>query len=151
MYDGDDNEPVTGDKLDRHKTKENILNSNNIISNALILKPSDQSDSHSCLYNYKYFSIENEHIEFIADKARVYWKHIAREVDLSECQIVEIDKNENLNNKLKLVLNVWLNNRNKLVCSNENYSNFNGILNVLTACRLNKIRGNLFIRQEWIF
>ena len=62
-----------------------------------MLKSSDQSDSHGCLYNYKYFSINNDHIEFIADKARAYWKHIAREMDLSESQIVEIDKNGALN------------------------------------------------------
>ena len=98
MYDADDDETEAGDKLERQKAKENVLNSNSIISNALILKSSDQSDSHSCLYHCKYFSINSDHIEFIADKARAYWKHIAREMDLSESQIVEIDKNANLNN-----------------------------------------------------
>ena len=145
MYDADDDETEAGDKLERQKAKENVLNSNSIISNALILKSSDQSDSHSCLYHCKYFSINSDHIEFIADKARAYWKHIAREMDLSESQIVEIDKNANLNNKLKLVFSVWLNNRDKFKCPNENYTDLNSILSVLTACRLNKIRGNLII------
>jgi hypothetical protein len=81
-----------------------------------------------------------EHIDFLSDK--VNWKHIAREVNLKECQIVAIDRDVRLNNKLRAVLDLWFSQiqsagRENTVCY------VNKIVEVLTACRLNKIRGLL--------
>lgn len=96
--------------------------------------------------------INDAHIDFIADKARFYWKHIAREINLTEMQISEIDRsflalNNNVQQlKLKNALNVWLNNSMTMNGNDENDVSFQRISSVLAACRLNKIKEEFLTR-----
>jgi hypothetical protein len=114
------------------------------------LNLSEQSDNNS----EKYFKCKNnvfdeikhklcqEHIEFISDKARNHWKHLAREMNFTELEINEIDKNQNILNsnnfKLKYILNKWVSNENK--SKNEKNQSIDSFLEMLANCRLNKIK-----------
>ena len=87
--------------------------------------------------------MKEEHIDFLNEKARMYWKHIAREMNLNEYKIVEIEKSIDLDNKLRAVINIWL---NENIRQNENYQGIlSSLLNILSACRLNKIKGLPFL------
>jgi hypothetical protein len=89
--------------------------------------------------------VNKEHIEFIADRAKSHWKHIARELDINESDISEIEKNcsGEQSSKLRNVLNVWLNRRN------ENDASFPRLISALISCNLNKLKGLLFL-LSWI-
>ena len=50
------------------------------------------------------------HIMFIASKAGHYWKEIAREMDICEAKIKEIDNSNDLTKKLYQVINIWIEN-----------------------------------------
>ena len=130
------------------KCNENLF----VLNSSCLINGADQSDSNMIHFqtlnqSNKTTIVSNEHIDFLADKARFYWKHIAREMDLNECQIVEIDRNAELSNKLKAVINIWLNENRLNNSSKHNDENsrveFHSILNILSACRLNKIKGLL--------
>jgi len=86
-------------------------------------------------------SVNKEHVEFIAERAKSHWKHIARELDINESDISEIERNSHgeHSNKLRSVLNIWLNKRN------ENDASFSRILSALTSCNLNKLKGFFFL------
>jgi len=132
------------------KTQNNRRNESQFIfdSNFLINGENDQTDSNkNCLLQQDIQTnegiiINEEHIDFLTDKAEAYWKHIAREIQMDECQIVNIERNVNIRNKLREVIHIWLNES----CLNSQKENSKekcfSILNILTACRLNKIKGN---------
>lgn len=107
------------------------------------LNVGEQADSNFIKSKADEMCLRTEHIEFLSDKARAYWKHIAREMELNESQIVEIDRSAMISNKLKMVFNLWL---KRCAQSNENKLNYFGdfyfkkIIEILTVCRLNKIK-----------
>jgi len=104
----------------------------------------DQSDSSRRIQIYEGALLNEEHIDFLTDKAENYWKHIAREIPLDESQIASIERNVNIRNKLREVITTWLN-ECCLKTQNENTQlKCCNILNILTACRLNKIKGKLY-------
>jgi uncharacterized protein YejL (UPF0352 family) len=136
----------------QQQAKKQMMNPEFVLNSSCLINGNidDQSDSSSntfigCSQLQANTFINNEHIEFLADKARTYWKHMAREMNLSECQIVEIDKNGNLTsfNKLKAVLDLWMDQQrcaNSQNRENLNQIKFCTIVSVLTTCRLNKIK-----------
>jgi hypothetical protein len=114
-------------------------------SSRLINERNDQSDSNELLQPYMHvnegIAINEEHIKFLIDNAEIYWKNIAREIQLDELQIVTIERNISIKNKLREVMNIWLN--ESCVKSQKENSQLKcrTILKVLAACRLNKIKG----------
>lgn len=121
-------------------------------SSRLINEINDQSDSnkHDVMQPNMHVNegtaINEEHIKFLTDKAEIYWKNIAREIQLDELQIVTIEKNISIRNKLREVMNIWLN--ESCIKSQKENSQLKcrTILKVLTACRLNKIKGNFLLK-----
>ncbi len=102
---------------------------------------SDQSDNNKQTKHMASIILTNKHIEYVASKASSHWKPIAREIKFNESQILEIEKNSNhlnLNEKLYHVLKLWI---SKAANNNENYFTLDKLLKILTACRLNKVKG----------
>jgi hypothetical protein len=94
----------------------------------------DQSDNNNVKSS---ILLTNKHIEYVASKACTHWKPIAREIRINESQIIEIDKKSlKQDEKLYQVLNLW-------ITSKENHFTLDNLLKILTACRLNKIKGKL--------
>ena len=86
-------------------------------------------------------------MQYVADNARAYWKHIARHVDLNESQIVEIENNQTfltLSQKLLFVLKLWLGRQS---INDENFFTLDKLINVLSACRLNKVKGKVSFKS----
>jgi hypothetical protein len=83
--------------------------------------------------------ITQKHIMFIASKAGNYWKEIAREMDICEAKINEIDSSceysNDLTKKLYQVINIWIQNVGFIKAT---YSN---LINILSICKLNAIKG----------
>lgn len=106
---------------------------------------SDQSDNNRNTTVISSVLLTNKHLEYVSSKACAYWKPIAREIKINESQIMEIEKNSNcsqLNDKLYYVLKLWLNNQTSI---NGNYYTLDTLLRILTACRLNKVKGLFLI------
>ena len=104
----------------------------------------EQSDSHSML---KLHGIEEVSLLLSSDVAGMYWKSIAREMNIREHQIVAIDRDTRLNsvtNKLKAVLDAWLVASTSHSKENKDSVYYvDRVVQVLTACRLNKVKGRL--------
>lgn len=130
------------------------LDSNNCYKEAITCNKkenllSDQSDNNSLLTHNRPISssilLTNKHLEYVAHKACSFWKPIAREIKFNESQIMEIEKSTayaKLDEKLYHVLSLWINKQSN---QSENYFTLDNLLKLLTACRLNKIKGNHFL------
>jgi hypothetical protein len=102
----------------------------------------DQSDNNNFVKSS--ILLTNKHIEYVASKACTHWKPIAREIRINESQIIEIDKKSlKQDEKLYQVLNLW-------ITSKENHFTLDNLLKILTACRLNKIKGKLIFFISFI-
>lgn len=142
-----------------HSNRENEENINNCMNKKIksddlnYLSSNEQSDTNTAKF-YKDITCKNniiekkinklnqEHVEFISYKARNYWKYLARELHFTESEIAEIDKHPYIHNsnnfKLKYLLNQWILKQN--VSKNEKNLSIISVLNILTNCRLNKIK-----------
>jgi hypothetical protein len=143
--------------LQYFSNKKKKMNENYLVENSCLIN--DQTDSNAL--NFKQNIVaksdgqEFEVVEFLAERANSYWKHLAREMNLRECQIVDIDRNRlySINSdKLKAVLYIYLNQIKRK--SDENFSNdklkssgfscfMNQLIQVLNSCRLNNIKNEL--------
>ena len=83
----------------------------------------------------------NEIVEFLASKAVSYWKHIAREMDLNENQIVAIDRTFAFDKKIEIVVDVWLRRHENIMSNKEDY--VLKLAKILGNCQLNKIKKEL--------
>ncbi len=89
--------------------------------------------------------LTSKHLEYVANEAHAYWKHIAREINLNESQIVQIENNDkflSLSQKLKFVLELWRCNQQSNT-GGKIYVTLDNLFKILTACRLNKIKGKI--------
>ena len=104
---------------------------------------SDQGDSNGAC------GLKWEHLDFVAARANLHWKPIAREVRLfSEAQILELERSARLagmGQKLKYVLQVWLGKEleGQGVGSFKAGKCLDSLLKILTTCRLNKVKEEL--------
>lgn len=98
---------------------------------------SDQSDS-NIENNFMY---TNQIVDFFASKAVGYWKHIAREMDLNENQIVAIDRTFDFDKKIKIVIDIWLRRYENIVSKKEDY--VLKLAKILGNCQLNKVKKEL--------
>jgi len=105
----------------------------------------EQTDSNSIAHQ-PHNRLTNEHIEFVANKARIYWKPIAREIKLfNECQLLEIEKSDKFSNpylKLSFILRAWVQ-RQQQNSQNNEYFKLDNLIQLLAACRLNKVKDEL--------
>lgn len=105
-------------------------------NNLIVNSNNDNNETDSNFYKN---IITHKHILFVSSKACKYWKEIAREMDIGESKINEIDNISEYSNelakKLYQVINIWINN---VGCVKATYSNF---IDILSACKLNAIKG----------
>lgn len=113
--------------------KKSCLVVNNRNNAAILL---EQADSN---WIKDHASFKDIVIEFLCERASSHWKHVAREVNLGESRIAELDRLVNSRDKLKVVLSVWLDQLNVEDQENESFYSRN-IVKILTACRLNRIK-----------
>jgi hypothetical protein len=128
------------------ESKEKQISFTNCVSNtSFSLNTENSKLLNSNHFNNKSLLVTNEYIKFVSDRARVHWKQIAREMDFTECQIVDIDRNLNLlnlNDKLYNVLQLWLSKNKKEGHDFNQYYVLNKLIEMLTLCRLNRIKGD---------
>ena len=137
-----------GDFLFNESNKKPSLRSDELAKYGYFL--AEQTDSNSIAHE-PHNRLTNEHIEFVANKARIYWKPIAREIKLfNECQLLEIEKSDKFSNpylKLSFILRAWVQRQQQLLqqnSQNNEYFKLDNLIKLLTACRLNKVKGKLF-------
>jgi hypothetical protein len=130
---------VPSNKRKLCKTSSSLLNRTNQLfkQNSLIINNeclNNETDS-----NFYKNLLTHKHIMFISDKACNYWKEIAREMDIGESKINEIDNNSEFSNdlakKLYKIINIWLAN---VGFKKATYSN---LIQILSLCKLNAIKG----------
>ncbi|CAF0938229.1 unnamed protein product [Brachionus calyciflorus] len=99
----------------------------------------DQTDSN--IENLNRNSQRNKIIDFIGQRAVGYWKHIAREMDMNENQIVSIERNFDYERKIRIVVDLWLKRNENLIGKQED--NVLKLAKILSNCKLNKIKNEL--------
>ncbi len=135
------NKKVKRDNFNQNCININEQSDNNTEKNYNSLKCKNN------IFDQRKHKLSQEHIEFISDKARNFWKQLAREMQFTELEINEIDKNLNFQNsnnfKLKYILSKCI--------SNQNISksvSINLVLEILAKCRLNKIKEEFLDRFD---
>ena len=149
----------TNNLIENLLSKKSIANSNFLSKYGNVLvedendHSGDQTDSNRVI---KKQTLTSEHLEFVANKARGFWKPIAREIKiLDECEILEIQHSQkfiSLQDKLRFVLKVWWDKQQGNNCDENSYSKRCGklerLLQILSACRLNKVKQELIMQMR---
>lgn len=101
---------------------------------------SEQHDSNSCfIKSYKDIITQDNVMYISSSKASNHWKAIAREMDINECKINEIDCEINdSSKKLYQIINLWINN------VGYTKATYTKLFEILSLCKLNSIKGMIF-------